>query len=260
MTLPSANYIFLPWVRQGAASGIKTPDMSAHQPGVASVGVKLGINDAPPDIERRVRFYGPGDVAGIDRLQVIRTEPRHLSTDFEPNYFPAVEFDRPDFPWIFTPAVANADGKLRPWLCLIVVRKRSDVALRVDRHLSLPVLEIKADAADELPDLAESWAWAHAQVTGCALNKDAPEKENRESLEKALGGDPALTLSRLLCPRRLDPLTDYLACVVPTFELGRKAGLGLPIRRDGERDEEKELLPAWTAQDDAVTLPVYFHW
>lgn len=252
MTLTSANYIFLPWVRQGAASGIKTPDMSANQPGVVSVRVTLGINNAPPDIERQVRLYGPGDVTGIDRLQVIRTEPRHLSTDFEPNYFPAVEFDRPDLPWIFTPAMANAEGKLRPWLCLIVVRKQSDVTLRVDLNLSLPVLEIKAHAGSELPDLAESWAWAHAQVSGSALNKD--------SLEKSLGGNPALTLSRLLCPRRLDPLTDYLACVVPTFELGRKAGLGLPIQRDDERDEEKELLPAWTAQADAVTLPVYFHW
>lgn len=252
MTLTSANYIFLPWVRQGAASGIKTPDMSANQPGIVSVQVKLGINNAAPDIARQVQLYGPGDVTGIDRLQVIRTEPRHLSTDFEPNYFPAIEFDRPDFPWIFTPASANADGKLRPWLCLIVVRKQSDVVLRVDRTLPLPVLEIKAHAAHELPDLTESWAWAHAQVVGSALSKG--------SLEQTLGGTPSLTLSRLLCPRRLDPLTDYLACVVPTFELGRKAGLGLPIQRDGERDEETELLPAWTTQAEAVTLPVYFHW
>jgi hypothetical protein len=123
MTLASANYIFLPWVRQGAASGLKTPDMSANQPGVVSVKVILGLNNAPPDIERQVRLYGPGDVTGLDRLQVIRTEPRHLATDFEPNYFPAIEFDRPDLPWIFTPATANAEGKLRPWLCLVVVRK-----------------------------------------------------------------------------------------------------------------------------------------
>ena len=254
MTLPSANYIFLPWVRQGAASGITTPDMSPNQPGVVSVKVMLALNDAPPDIERQVRLYGPGDVTGLDRLQVIRTEPRHLATDFEPNYFPAIEFDRPDLPWIFTPAAANADGKLRPWLCLIVVRKQREVILRLDRSLPLPVLEIKANAQDQLPDLAESWAWAHAQVSGSARNK--------HSLEHSLGGsgNPALTLSRLLCPRRLDPLTDYLACVVPTFELGRKAGLGLPIQRDSEHDEEKQLLPAWTTEVDSVDLPVYFHW
>ena len=42
----SANYVFLPWVRQGAASGIQTPDsLSANQAGVVSVTVKLRVND-----------------------------------------------------------------------------------------------------------------------------------------------------------------------------------------------------------------------
>ena len=115
-----------------------------------------------------MRLYGPGDVTGIDPQQVVRTEPRHLATDFEPNYFPAIEFDRPDFPWLFTPAKADAAGKLRPWLCLVVVRKQEGVTLRTDRNLPLPVLEIKAPARPEreLPDLSESWAWAHAQVIG----------------------------------------------------------------------------------------------
>jgi hypothetical protein len=135
--------------------------MSANQAGVVTVSVKLAVNNTTPDIERQVRLYGPGDVTGIDQLQVIRTEPRHLATDFEPNYFPAVEFDRPDFPWLFTPAKANADGKLRPWLCLVVIRKQQGMTLRVDRNLPLPVLEIK-NPETELPDLSESWAWAHA--------------------------------------------------------------------------------------------------
>ena len=180
-----------------------------------------------------MRLYGPGDVTGIDPQQVVRTEPRHLATDFEPNYFPAIEFDRPDFPWLFTPAKADAAGKLRPWLCLVVVRKQEGVTLRVDRNLPLPVLEIKAPAQPEreLPDLSESWAWAHAQVTGS-------RPDSRVAAEQSLAGDPALTVSRLLCPRRLDPVTEYLACVVPAFELGRKAGLGLPITPDDEKAVE----------------------
>ena len=74
-----------------------------------------------------------------------------------------------------------------------------------------------------------------------------------------MAGDPALTVSRLLCPRRLDPATDYLACVVPAFELGRKAGLGLPI----EPADEQKLEPAWASGAQSppqVTLPVYFYW
>jgi hypothetical protein len=205
--------------------------LSANQAGAISVPVKLRVNNTD-DIDRQVRLYGPGDVTGIDPQQIARTEPRHLATDFEPNYFPATEFDRPDFPWLFTPANADTAGRLRPWLCLVVVRKQEGVTLRVDRNLSLPVLEI-ARPERELPDLSESWAWAHAQVTGSL--------RNRESLKTSLAGDPALTVSRLLCPRRLDPVTAYLACVVPAFELGRKAGLGLPI----QPADENELKPAW---------------
>ncbi len=103
MADPSANYLFLPWVRQGAAAGIQTIDMSANQAGAVSVTVNLRINATPP-LQQRVRLYGPGDVTGIDQQQIVRTEPRPQSSDFEPNYFPAIEFDRPDFPWLFTPA------------------------------------------------------------------------------------------------------------------------------------------------------------
>lgn len=253
MTVSAANYVFLPWVRQGAAAGIQTPDgMNENQAGVVSVPVKLRVNDTP-DIERKVRLYGPGDVTGIDSQQVVRTEPRHLATDFEPNYFPAIEFDRPDFLWLFTPAKAAEAGKLRPWLCLVVVRKQEGITLRVDRNLPLPILEIKAPAAprNELPDLAESWAWAHTQVTG--------SQPQEASLRQSLAGNPALTVSRLLCPRRLDPLTDYLACVVPAFELGCKAGLGLSITAN----DEKFLKPAWASGPQSpaqVALPVYFQW
>lgn len=249
----SANYVFLPWVRQGAASGIQTPDsLSANQAGVVTLPVKLRINNADV-IERRIRLFGPGDIIGIDQQQVVRTEPCHLAMDFEPNYFAAIEFDRPDFPWLFTPAKADVEGRLRPWLCLVVVRKQEGVNLKVDRGLPLPVLEIKAPAHPEieLPDLAESWAWAHAQVTGSLREAD--------SLKASLAGDPALTVSRLLCPRRLDPATAYLACLVPAFELGRKAGLGLPI----EQADEQKLEPAWAAGAQSlpqITLPVYFHW
>ena len=244
----SANYVFLPWVRQGAASGIQTPDsLGANQAGIVSVPVKLRINNTD-DIDRQVRLYGPGDVTGIDPQQVVRTDPRHQATDFEPNYFPAIEFDRPDFPWLFTPAQANADGKLRPWLCLVVVRKQDGVTLRTGPLL--PVLEIdSARAEHELPDLTDSWAWVHAQVAGVQRNAD--------SLKQSLAGDSALTVSRLLCPRRLDPLTEYLACVVPAFEAGRKAGLGLQV----QPEDENELKPAWmVAQQSPVTLPIYFHW
>src|SRR5690348_1094462 len=245
-----ANYVFLPWVRQGAAAGIQTTDMTANQPAVVSVSVNVRINQNQP-FSQPVRLYGPGDVIGIDQQQIVRTEPHPQSTDFEPNYFPAIEFDRPDYPWLFTPGKADASGRLRPWLCLIVVRKQEGVTIRTDQNLPLPTIEIKEPDL-ELPDLSESWAWAHVQVAHTA--------RDQVSLRNALAGDPALTVSRLLCPRRLDPLTDYVACLVPAFELGRRAGLGELIQPD---DEKPPLAPALTIglqPPKPVTLPIYFHW
>jgi hypothetical protein len=177
------------------------------------VSVKLRINNTD-DIDRQVRLYGPGDVTGIDARQVVRTEPRHQAADFEPNYFPAIEFDRPDFPWLFTPAKANAEGRLRPWLCLVVVRRQEGVTLRADRNRPLPVLEISppAQLESELPDLSDSWAWAHAQVAGAQRNAD--------SLKQSLAGD-GMTVSRL-CARAVDP--DGLPGLRgAAFDLGRKA-------------------------------------
>jgi hypothetical protein len=251
MTVATANYVFLPWVRAGAAADIQPPDtLGQGQLGAVTVSVKLRINDAD-DITRRVRLYGPGDVTGIDPQQVVRTEPRNLAAEFEPNYFSAIEFDRPDFPWLFTPAKASTAEKLRPWICLIVVRKQSGVTLRTDRALPLPLLEIKTPARPELelPDLSESWAWAHTQIIGSPRNQTA--------LLSALAGEPALNVSRLLCPRRLDPSTDYLACLVPAFDLGCKAGRGEEVKPA----DEQRLAPAWpTPPPSQVTLPVYYHW
>src|SRR5215212_9598069 len=125
-----ANHIFLPWVQPATAANMPdtaTDGLGANQPGVVQLPVQVVVNASA--VEKVVRLYGPGEITGIDLQQVVRTEPRHLTSDFEPNYFPAIEFDRPDFPWLFTPAKADANGQLRPWICLVVIRKQLGVAL-----------------------------------------------------------------------------------------------------------------------------------
>jgi hypothetical protein len=249
-----ANVVFLPWVRQGAAAAINTLDtLDATLRGAVDLTAALAIN-AAPGIPIAVRLRGPADVVGIDPNEIVRMDPRPDTADFEPNYFPAIEFDRADFPWLFTPAKAGANSRLRPWLCLIVVRKQDGVVLRSTADAPLPSLQIGAPAkpSEELPELNESWAWAHAQV---ASESNATAAQLRD----ALAGRPERSLSRLLCPRVLQANTDYIACVVPTFELGRKAGLGLAIK-----DEELAgaLAPAWSFSPApaVVTLPVYHQW
>jgi hypothetical protein len=245
----AANHIFLPWVQSGVAANIPdqaTDTLGPDQPAIISLPVKLVVNTST--VEKTARLFGPGDVTGIDPQQVVRLEPKSGVTDFEPNYFPAIEFDRPDFPWLLTPAKANGQARLRPWLCLVVVRKQPGVELRPPENQALAALEIKAPAIPgvELPDLSESHFWAHAQVSAAA------QAELKTILESA----PARTVSRLVCPRRLDPATDYLACVVPAFEVGRKTGLG-------EATTEDKLKPAWLSGSESpaeITLPVYHFW
>lgn len=242
---------FLPWVRQGAASGITTPDSlgSAQRADVSlPVSVQLTSFTVPA---RDVRLYGPADVTAIDPRQIVRVQPRHQTTNFESNFFPLVEFDRPDFPWLFTPAKPGAGERLRPWICLVVVRKRPSVTLGRTDTSPLSVLEFTSPVAEDLPDLDESWAWAHAQVVGSSTDT-AP------MLKSAIENAPARTVSRLICPRRLDPDVAYIACVVPAFEVGRKAALGLPVAEQ----ELENLEPAWRLDQSAAPfqLPVFYSW
>jgi hypothetical protein len=257
-TLPeNADVVFFPWVRQGAAAAIGVIDtLKPAQRGVVDLTANLSVNSAPA-APVTVRLRGPADVVGIDPNEIVRMDPRPGTADFEPNYFAAIEFDRPDFPWLFTPAKGDSTARLRPWLCLIVVRDQIGVTLRSSADAPLPSLEISAPArpADELPDLNECWWWAHAQVA-------SQGSASPDDLRSKLGGNPELSLSRLLSPRLLAPNTDYIACVVPTFDLGRKAGLGQDIAEADLTSTTAGLKPAWslTPPPAIVTLPVYHSW
>jgi hypothetical protein len=250
-----ASLTFLPWVRQGAASLIATPDtLGAQQHGVVDLSATLSVNTTvmPPIA---VRLRGPADVVGIDANQIVRREPPPGTADFEPNYFPCIEFDRADFPWLFTPASAAGNARLRPWLALVVVRKQNGVTLASTVNAPLPSLQIASPANPvvELPDLGESWAWAHGQAAGAESTAGA--------VRAALEGAPSLSLSRLICPRVLAPNTAYIACVVPSFELGSKAGLGVAIA-DADLVSASAMASAWSLSPapTQVTLPVYHSW
>jgi hypothetical protein len=250
--MSDASVVFLPWVRQGLAARIATPDpLTAPLPAQAPLGVTVGVNNVDAATVG-VRLFGPADILGIDPRQVVRTEPPAGTDNYESNDLAAVEFDNPDLPWLFTPAAADAQGRVRPWIVLVVVRKQDGVRLRPPRTEPLPVLEIGAPAlpSAELPDLADSWAWAHAQL---GTHANAKEGELRTVLESR----PELSVGRLLSPRLLAPFTDYIACVVPAFEVGRLAGMGEAADANGT------LTPAWKSGTGApanVSLPVYYQW
>lgn len=240
---------FLPWLRTGLATAIASAavdGLAPHDSADAEVSVRLRASgDAGetvvPVAGPPIRLRGPGDVVGLDPAQVVRHDPEPGTADAEGIYLTQVELAAPDLPWRFTPAAAG-DNRLQPWLALVVVERRDGVWLEERGAGRLPALHID-DAARELPDARQCWAWAHVHA----------DSDLDGGVAAALAGDPAAFRSRLLCPRRLAPGRPWLACVVPTFEAGRRAGLGLPLAPG--------LGLAWdTAQPGEAVLPVYHSW
>ena len=99
-----ARYTFLPWLRRGLSTQIT----HAAGPGVSRARVDVSITpgsdvDTAAPIVKPITLVGPGDITGITPQQVIRTEPRAGTSDFEPNYLAAIDLYDEDFPWRYSP-------------------------------------------------------------------------------------------------------------------------------------------------------------
>jgi hypothetical protein len=236
-----ATYSFLPWVRQGLGNSIREAETDAN-PGLrATFDVTLTVHAqavaaAVPDatVTRSVRLFGPGDVIGVDRRAIVKTEPRDWITNFEPNYLVHVEFYDEDFPWRYTPAKPDQVlHRNRPWLALVVLEE-SEFKDGDARDKPLPLVEI-ADLTC-LPPFEQLWAWAHVQV-----NQNLAADENQivsddgaaigQRLVAALAENADLAYSRVISPRKLEANKAYHAFLMPSFETGRVAGLGLDVSK-----------------------------
>jgi hypothetical protein len=240
---------FLPWLRRGLATTIveqavdglvsTTTASAVVELTVTGTPVAGGADDVRNIEPHLVRLLGPGHVTGINPAEILRTDPVDGLTDYEPNYFCLIELASSDLPWRFTPGAPDAAHRLQPWLALVVVEDREGVSLE-PRDSRLPVLVVD-DVARELPPPDDVWAWAHVQV----------EHDLPDGVAAALAAEPTAFRSRLLCPRRLDEDRAWIACVVPTFEAGRLAGLGFVGSEAPGR--------AWGTSGGAE-LPVYHSW
>jgi len=260
-------YSFLPWLRSGIATEIVAPtgDQSrASIPVTLHVAGEPIVADAPGlgvDVVRNVQIYGPGDVVGVDGRAVSRVEPRPWITNVEPNYLAHIEFYDEDFLWRYSPAGAkDAGGRLAPWLALVVLAgdkdgKDGEFTETAVPGRPLPFVTVLDSAV--LPPPAQLGAFAHVHVNGeldvpvVSTNMDAA----LPALQRVLDTNPDYACSRLICPRRLAPNTGYHAFLVPAYESGRRAGLGLPPGPGGAR-------AAWGDGDHELPgqLPYYHRW
>ena len=227
---PLPRYSFLPWARRGIAASIDEVDHlgftpAAGPPGRATVTASVTVVTTPVPgapaygpaaVSQTVGMVGPGDVKAFQAKVVLRAVPTPGVQNATPGELACVEFYDEDFPWRYTPARATADHRLRPWLALLVFAEGEYTLLTRPGETSILVVT----ATGKLPPATETWAWAHVQTSGDLGAVD--------DLDRFVTQAPDHALSRLASPRRLRPLTTYHAFVVPAFESGRLAGLGLP--------------------------------
>ncbi len=244
---------FIPWLRTGLASSITVEAVDGLAPGeTATVTASVRLRSSGPTGDEvdvvhgpPIELLGPAAVVALDAAQVVRVDPAPGSSDMETNLFAAVELAGADLPWRFTPAaVAAGDDRLQPWLVLVVVPARPGVVLGGGDSGRQTLTVDSPDT--ELANLADSWAWAHVQGD-IDLADPSPA-----GVAAAYAATPERFRARLMCPRRLTPNTSWIAALVPSFEAGRAAGLGVPPRPG------RTL--AWLAGDRDLTLPVYYSW
>jgi hypothetical protein len=275
-----ASYSFLSWVRQGLASRIKNKPALGDQllrRASVDVSVELKVGDAvltqngsTAFVSKTVQLIGPGDVLGISPRAIVRTDPRNWVTDFESNYLPFIEFYEEDFPWRFTPTITvtetgavavgteqQKNTRLLPWIFLMVLEESEFKDIPAVSGL-LPAIELLVNWTTILPPPAQAWAWAHVHVsrdiTSGTITTPNQLIATKDLYRSLLQQNPDHTLSRLLSPRKLKPNKAYHAFVIPSFELGRLAGLGRePAGGIG-------ILDASWGTEVQTDFPVYYRW
>lgn len=274
-----ARYGFLPWLRRGISKDINQQDnlgSSGGDAGRPTVDLSLTLTgmamesngytniDAAdhPEIEpeqngklvsKSVQLIGPGDITGVKADAIVKTEPRPDVGNFEPNYFPYIEFYEEDFPWRYTPA-SEQNGKLRPWLVLVVLEER-EYERRFLPGASLSAITVTGPKEQLFPPAEETWAWAHVHA-----NRPLDPNNSTQNLQSIVEDNPNLASSRLICPRRLKSNTRYTAFLLPAFEQGRLSGLGADADRILNEGVQAHAWGDHQADEYANLWPVYFDW
>ena len=263
-------YTFLPWLRQGLANQIAEADNDPAVKERASITVSLQVasdTGATRTVSQTIKLVGPGDVVGIDPRAVVRTEPHRWTANFEPNYLPLIEFYDEDLPWRYTPVSSTANTpRIRPWITLVVLEEKEGSQpgefTEINTSKPLPGLKLNGNPAALFPNADDLWAWAHVHANE-ALGGITPLKADNigpalNQLDALIRLNPDRAYSRLLCGRKLKPNTSYQAFVIPSFEPGRLAGLGLE-----QPEPVFATMSAWAdypGRPGGDLYPYYYRW
>ncbi|NER10046.1 hypothetical protein SAMN06265375_101422 [Muriicola jejuensis] len=244
MSLKLDTYSFLPWVREGINNELQIDPLQDNLRARLQMPFKLkgsGIDgDKQETINQQISTYGPGDIVGINKSIIIKTEPHDWITNFEPNYLPCIDFYDEDFPWRYSPTKPDNEDRLQPWLALVVIEEGTFTEGKdlTDKPLSYFVLNEDVSPETLFQPAEQLWAWAHVHINedlikGETTNTEKIVAETNDldkvltEYKRVLSENPDMAYSRILCPVKLKENTAYHAFLIPSFESGRLAGLGI---------------------------------
>lgn len=258
-----AKIYVLPYYRKGLSNSITSSgQLKQHR---ATLKVNLGVElDKKVDHTRveklldgqEIQLMGPADVKWVQKKAISRiSPPEGAKTRLFKEYLPYVEFFEEDLPWRYTP-VATTDADFRPWMTLIAV-KEDEVSFHVNSNgTKLATLQIGSEEryGEIFPNAKLLFNVAHVQI-------DSAVEVTRENVNDLLDENPDCGISRILCTSILEENSSYVALLIPTYELGRLAGLGLSVDdvRLGKCAWEN-LLANQNQRPNGLTFPVYFKW
>ena len=100
--MAETSLTFLPYFERKfplALDGVANP---GHLTATLALKIKTESQQEVSLAQKTIILRGPGDILGLSKSMIARVEPPNGSNDFEPNYFPFVEFVDPDFPWRYS--------------------------------------------------------------------------------------------------------------------------------------------------------------
>ena len=259
------KYTFLPFLKKGLGNFTGISDQYdgtsidgngpvKERPDI-SVSLRLDRKDGSKieDFSKDFQTYGPGDIIGFNKKNIVKAYPHAGNFDFLPNYLPYIEFYDEDLPWRYTPASTGSGAttdRLTPWFTLLVL-KDDDTEFTITKPSPDGFEQLNLLLPNLLPPSDELGVFAHVHI-----NKGLDESNLASDLRNEMNANPDNVISRLIGNRKLEQFTSYQAFLIPTFETGRLVGLN-PLANVSIVDA---MQLAWDQQTNPTQFPIYYSW
>ncbi|MCR5568418.1 MAG: hypothetical protein K6G31_04000 [Paludibacteraceae bacterium] len=256
---------YFPWVRKGISNKISEVDTLGEGCGDVLLRPKINLTTNikassvnAQNLEnankilsetKSISLTGPGDVLKINEKAIKLVRPEDGFSGFANEYLPYIEFTEPDFLWRYTPASVCA-GRLRPWLALIVCEvDKCNITKAAGGTFVVSFSISEREYAEIFPDPSRIDCAAHAQ----GFSKDKAEFCR------------LVAFTDIMPEKRMAENKEYVALLIPSFEVGRLRGIGRP---DEEIENVKAQKSAWeksyasqvSEHVNPFVFPCYFHW